>query len=274
MTLLCAVVVFTAGDRSRAVDPAPADVPPPEGAGSEPVAWPAVTSVTVAHRVVDLGWTWSDRRSWEQVTFRVTVRGWDPVAGRFTGEELVSEEGLENADTYRANALVRGTLSYPAPADGLYAFRIEVAAKNRPVEEPGRGSGHDATWHAWKQEKVLVGPEGWAVVPLPGIRGDLSHDARDERFIFFYELYRGHSLARDCDLDYLVGWPAPVLGHDCDWETGERALVLANPEPARAGVWRLTFAWAEDEELFGDVDVESAAGRPGVYDGLGLGEHS
>lgn len=103
----------------------------------------------------------------------------------------------------------------------------------------------------------MVGNEGWSVVPLPGIRGDLLHDARDPEFRFFYELYRGPHLTRDCEVDYRIGWPAPVHGHDCDWETGERGLVLANPDRRTPGVWRLTFGWGDDRGRFGEARVES-----------------
>jgi hypothetical protein len=265
--LLGAVVIFTAADRARPAGTAPV-ARSPAGGAPEPVATPEVTGVTVAGHEVDLVWTWSDRRPWDVVRFHVTVSAWDPVAGLFVGEETVSEEGLENAASYRAESLVRGTLFYEVPAPGLYAFRVEVLAKDRPAYGPGRASGHDTLHRAWTREKVLVGSDGWAVVPLPGIRGDLRHDARDERFSFFYELYRGPSLVRDCELDYLVGWPADVLGHDCDWDTGERALVLANPRPGTAGVWRLTFARDEDGPLFGDLDLESDYRNDGVYDDL------
>lgn len=250
--MLGSLVVLTASDRAGARGPAP-----------EHIEAPTITDVVVVGLDVDLAWTWVDARPWDHVAFRVTTTAWDPAAGRFIGEDLVSEEGLADGASYEPGALVQGSLSHPAPAAGLYAFRVEARAWNRPVTRPALGYGHEATFRAWRRQKVLVGKQGWSVVPLPGIHGDMLIDPRDREFRFFYELYRGPSLVRDCGLDYLVGWPAAVRGHDCDWETGERALVLANPEPGAGGVWTLTFGWSGVDERFAEVHLEAAERRRG-----------
>lgn len=259
--LLGAVVVLSRSDR-----------PGPPGSGGDdasasrpaPIDAPTIVGVKTAGLEVDLSWTWTDARSWDIVSFRVLSSAWDPEAGRFTGEKVVSEEGMENAASYPAGGLVRGTFSLAVPAAGLYAFRLEVLAKDRAVTRPRSGTGHDTAWRAWRYEKILVGADGWSVVPLPGTDRDLLQDARDSRFRFFFELYHGPRLVRDCDLDYAVGWPAALYSHDCDWDTGERALVLANPDPGTPGAWRLTFAWDDDGPLFGDLYVESELRDDGV----------
>jgi len=244
--MLGALVVLTGADRASGRDPAPGHIEAP-----------TIEDVMVSGRDVDLVWTWADRRSWDRVVFRVTTSAWDPDVGQFIGEDLLSEEGLENAESYHPGALVQGTLSYSSVASGLRSFRVEALAWNRPVNPPHHESGHEVTYRAWTRRKVMVGVDGWSVVPLPGIRGDMLHDAHDPEFRFFYELYRGSSLIQDCGADYRVGWPAAVHSHDCDWETGERALVLANPEPGYPGVWRLTFGWGGGEGRFGELYLEA-----------------
>jgi hypothetical protein len=259
--LLGAVVVLSQSDLPVATGRGEGDA----GASrSEPIEAPTIVGVKTSELEVHLSWTWTDAGSWDIVSFRVLSSRWDPETGRFASEKVVSEEGLENAASYPAGGLVRGSFSYVVPAVGLYAFRVEVLAKDRAVTRAGSGTGHDAAWRAWRHEKILVGADGWSVVPLPGTSRDLLHDARDTRFRFFFELYRGPRLVRDCDLDYAVGWPAALHSHDCDWETGERALVLANPDPGTPGAWRLTFAWDEDGPLFGDLYVESELRDDGV----------
>lgn len=250
MMMLGALVVLTASDRT-----------PARGQTPEHIGAPTIEDVMVAGLDVDLVWTWADSRAWDHVTFRVTVSAWDPDAGRFVDENVVREEGLENAASYEPGALVQGTLSYAAPAAGLHAFRVEARTWNRPVAGPDPETGHDETFRAWTRRKLMVGTRGWSVVPLPGIHGDMLCDAQDAEFRFFYELYRGPALIRDCEADYRIGWPAAVHSHDCDWETGERGLVLANPQPGVAGVWKLTFGWRDGEAQFGEVLLEAVERR-------------
>lgn len=261
MTRLCPVVVFTTGERSRAGMPAPDDAR--GGIGPvEPLDPPEVTAVDVAAGQVELSWTWADARAWERVTFHATASAWDAGAGRFLAGRPIGEEGLERAESYRGGDAVKGYLSYRAPAEGLYALRVEVLARNGPDRLVPGASGHETTCRAWQTEKVLVGPQVWTVIPLPGIRGRLLQDAAADRFLFFFELYRRPTLERDCDLSYLVGWPGAVLEHDCDWVTGERTLVLSNPTPGTPGAWRLTFAWSEEGDRFGEVVVRSELAGP------------
>jgi hypothetical protein len=248
--VLGALVVLTGSDRGGAGDPGPDHIEPP-----------MVREVLARRREVDLVWTWADSRQWDHVLFQVTTSAWDPDAGTFVGDSLLSEDSLHHPTAYTPAKTVRGTLSYLAPTTGLHVFRIEVRAWNRPATRPGGDAGHDATFRAWTREKVMVGSDGWTVVPLPGIHGDMLQDAGDPEFRFFFELYHGPKLMRDCALDYRVGWPAAVHGHHCDWDTGERALILANPGPGSPGTWRLTFSWAGEEVPICEAGVV-AAERP------------
>jgi hypothetical protein len=246
------------------------DVQSPGEAQPDHIEAPVITGVAVAGLQATLSWSWTRTRAWDQVEMRVYRSRRDSGTGRFTGEELVGEERLPS--DREVDGALRGSVSNRLPAAGLYAFRLEVVARDRPVTRPAAGLGYDTIWYAWKREKVLVGAEDWSVVPLPGLGGDLLHDARDPRFAFFFELYRGPSLVRDCGVDYRVGWPAPTHGHDCDWESGERSIILDNPEPGAPGAWRLSFAWADDETPFHHVDLQSAFRDDGVPDGSMAGK--
>jgi hypothetical protein len=236
--VLGALVVLTGSDRGGSGDP-----------GQDHIEPPIVREVFAPGRKVDLAWTWADPRAWDHVMFQVTTSPWDPDVGAFVGDILVSEDSLRQPSPYTPDKMVRGTLSYRTPATGLHVFSIGVRAWNRPATLPGGDAGHDATFRSWTREKVMVGSDGWSVVQLPGIHGDMLQDAHDPEFRFFFELYHGPKLNRDCALNYQVGWPAAVHGQHCEWATGERALILANPDPGSSGPWRLTFGWTDDNDL-------------------------
>lgn len=255
MARLGPVVVFITGRRSVAGIPAPDD-PRGRSEAVEPLDPPEVSAVDVDAGQVELSWTWADRRAWERVSFSVAVSPWDAVDGYFAAGRPIDEPGVERVESYRGRHVVGGRLAYAAPVDGLYAVRLEVVAENGPARLPG-ASGHATASRAWHTEKVLVGPRGWTVIPLPGTRGRMHQDAGADHFLFFFELYHGAILERDCDLSYFVGWPGTVIDHACDWVTGERALVLSNPTPGSPGSWRLTFGWSETGDRFGETVVES-----------------
>jgi hypothetical protein len=232
---------------------APAGTP---GPGRAVVGEPALVEVRVSRLEATPVWTWTDRRSWDSVVFRIHARAWDPVAGRFGDETVVSEDRLDDADAIAAGATVRVSATFRAPRAGLYSFRVQVEARRRVIT-PARGAEHEASWQASQAEKVMIGAEGWSVVPLPGVRGDLLHDATEPRLAFFFELYRGAGLVRDCALGLRFRWPARVHAVDCDWDTGERSVMLDNPAPGTAGTWPLAIARPDDPRPFAHVELES-----------------
>jgi hypothetical protein len=270
--LLGALVILTRTDRAVPGGPAHqpraptveghAAAPIPGGAGAEPVTSPAVSSVTVTGLQATLAWAWTPVRGWDHLALRLYLGSHDLESGRFTDEEMVTEKSLRDHPAH-ADGTLRGSLSHRLPRAGLYSFRLEIISRSYRVTHPARGSGHEMTWRGWQREKVLVGAEGWSIVPLPGLHGDLRHDARDPRFAVFFELYHGPTLVRDCGLDYQVGWPAATHAADCDWETGERSVILDNPTPGTPGAWLLSLRWP-GQAPFGSLRLESDLRDNGV----------
>jgi hypothetical protein len=257
VVLLCALVILTTSDRTGPAGPGSAPSAGRAGA-SRPasVGVPIIEEVLVRGLEATLAWTWSDPSHWDRVSFRVYASRRESYTGRMSPEWLVSDEALDPAPVASAGATVRGSVTYRVPGEGLYVFRIEVLADGHDALL-GRGFGHETSLRAWQSRKVMVGRHEWTAVPLTGTGGGFVHDAWGPTFSVFFELYHGPTLVRDCDLPFQIRWPGRVHGVDCDWETGERSVILGNPRPGSPGTWNLELVWRADGEPFARVDLES-----------------